>query len=86
MPPRYMSTKEAAEQLIETADKSDGADACYGPDTKCFGLARIATDTQLVVSGTLQQFASEIDMGPPLHSLVLCGELHEIEETMYKHF
>ena len=25
-------------------------------------------------------------MGPPLHSLALCGELHEIEAEMYNHF
>jgi len=25
-------------------------------------------------------------MGEPLHSLVICGHMHEIEETMYKHF
>jgi len=25
-------------------------------------------------------------MGEPLHSFVICGELHEIEEQMYKHF
>ena len=25
-------------------------------------------------------------MGPPLHSLALCGSLHEIEEQMYEHF
>ena len=39
-----------------------------------------------MVSGTLEDFATVIDMGPPLHSLALCGELHEIEESMYEHF
>ena len=24
----------------------------------------------------------QVDMGPPLHSLVVCGQLHEIEEKM----
>ena len=47
---------------------------------------RIATETQLVISGSLRAFAEEIEMGPPLHSLVLCGELHDIEEKMYDHF
>ena len=80
MPPRYMSTKVAAQQLIEAAETEDAAGACYNAETKCFGLARIATDTQFVVSGTLNDFATVIEMGPPLHSLALCGELHEIEE------
>ena len=49
------------------------------------GLARIGTDTQLMVSGPLKVFATdEIDMGEPLHSFVLCGEMHEIEEQMYE--
>jgi diphthine methyl ester synthase len=59
---------------------------CYDENTKCVGLARIGTQTQLIVSGTLQQFATEIDMGAPLHSLCLCGTMHEIEQEMYEHF
>ena len=38
------------------------------------------------MSGTLQDFAENIEMGPPLHTLALCGTLHEIEEQMYEHF
>ena len=47
MPPRYMSTKVAAQQLIEACEdaKTKGETPCYTPETKCFGLARIATDT-----------------------------------------
>lgn len=84
LPPRYMSTKQAAEQLIETAANQENP--AFGPETKCMGLARIGTATQLIVSGPLKAFAEEIEMGEPLHSLVLCGEMHEIEEVMYKHF
>jgi diphthine methyl ester synthase len=53
MPPRYMSTMVAAQQLLEAAEKED-AKPCYDENTKCFGLARIATQTQLIVSGTLK--------------------------------
>jgi diphthamide biosynthesis methyltransferase len=38
------------------------------------------------VAGPLIAFATEIEMGEPLHSLAICGEMHEIEEAMYKHF
>ena len=72
--------------MIEAAEKQDGEQSCYNGETKCFGLARIATQTQLVISGSLKEFAEVIEMGPPLHSLVLCGELHDIEQTMYEHF
>lgn len=84
LPPRYMSTRVAAEQLIETAQKQENP--VFGPNTKCMGLARIGTETQLIVSGPLSAFATEIEMGEPLHSLIICGEMHDIEETMYKHF
>ena len=50
------------------------------------GLARIATETQFIISGPLSAFANEIEMGEPLHSFVICGEMHEIEEEMYNHF
>ena len=77
MPPRYMSTQVAAEQLIETASKQENP--VFGPESKCIGLARIGTATQLIVSGPLKAFL-DIDMGEPLHSLVICGSMHEIEE------
>ncbi len=86
MPPRYMETKRAAEQLLESAQTEDPEAPCFTAETKCFGLARIATKTQFIVSGTLQDFAQNIEMGPPMHSLAICGELHEIEEQMYNHF
>ena len=44
MPPRYMKTDCAAEQLIESAKESD-KEPCYDEDTPCFGLARIGTAT-----------------------------------------
>jgi diphthine methyl ester synthase len=79
MPPRYMTTMVAAQQLLEAAAKED-SNPCYNEETK------VATATQLIVAGTLKQFATEIEMGEPLHSLCLCGDLHEVEFEMYKHF
>ena len=84
LPPRYMSCKQAAEQLLEISESKENP--CFTKDTKCMGLARIGTATQLIVSGPLQAFAEEIEMGEPLHSLVICGEMHDIEQTMYEHF
>lgn len=53
MPPRYMKTDCAAQQLLEAAEESEkpqeeGQEAgqpCYDANTPCIGLARIATDT-----------------------------------------
>lgn len=38
--------------------------------------------TQCVRSGTLAELV-EIDFGGPLHSLVLAGEMHELERVLF---
>jgi len=93
MPPRFMTTDCAAQQLLEAAVESEkpkeegqaAGVASYDENTPCFGLARIGTPTQSVISGTLQSFAAR-DMGEPMHSFIICGEMHEIEEEMFKQF
>ncbi|CAI7925469.1 unnamed protein product [Closterium sp. NIES-53] len=49
------------------------------PDSLCVGVARLGADSQCIVFGSMQQL-SDVDFGPPLHSLVLCGALHELEK------
>lgn len=84
MPPRYMKTDCCAEQLLESATKSD-EEPCYDENTQCIGLARIGTSTQRISSGTMKQFLDR-DLGEPMHSFVICGTLHDIEEQMYNFF
>lgn len=43
MPPRFMKTHEAVDQLLETVREMKGDS--YNEDTPCFGLARIGTST-----------------------------------------
>jgi len=84
LPPRYMSVAVAAQQLLET--ESVKAQKAYDKNTKCIALARIGAETQKIVSGTLEEM-SKIDMGDPLHSLVLCSDsLHPIEQEMYEFY
>lgn len=83
MEPRFMDTKTAVEQLLEAA-KENGYES-YNENTKCFGLARIGADTQKIVSAELGEFLN-IDMGPPLHSFIICGDIHPIEEEMYNYY
>lgn len=41
---------------------------------------------QKIVSGPMESFLSA-EMGPPLHSFVICADkLHHIEEQMYKYY
>eukprot|EP00004_Rigifila_ramosa_P025366 TRINITY_DN7579_c0_g1_i1.p1 TRINITY_DN7579_c0_g1~~TRINITY_DN7579_c0_g1_i1.p1 ORF type:complete len:270 (-),score=68.78 TRINITY_DN7579_c0_g1_i1:2-811(-) len=82
-PPRFMTVTQAIEQLLEVEERKQ--EHAYGPDTMAVGLARIGTDTQLIVSGTLSQL-KDVDFGPPLHSLVIAGELHPMELEMLNTF
>ena len=37
-----------------------------------------------IVAGTMKELL-EVDFGPPLHSLIISGELHPIEQQMLQH-
>lgn len=83
-PPHFMRVHEAVDQILEAEDnlKTGG----IKKDMKCFGVARMGFDDQLIVSGTLEDFL-KIDMGEPLHSFVICApELHYMEQEMYEFF
>lgn len=76
-PPRFMSVRQALEQLREIEkDRNEGiaADAA-----KVVGVARLGREDQAIVFGLCAEVA-EADLGAPLHSLVICApELHELE-------
>ncbi|KAF2455307.1 diphthine synthase [Lineolata rhizophorae] len=93
--PRYMSASVAARQMIEVEegvgpDDDMGRDAVEGrSEGVCtrgklaVAVARLGSEGQKVVAGTLEQIASdevERELGKPLHSLVLVGRrMHEVE-------
>ncbi|KAK9816927.1 hypothetical protein WJX72_007140 [[Myrmecia] bisecta] len=82
-PPRYMTVNTAIEQLFEVEEKrKEGA---YGEDTLCVGVARIGSDDQKIVAGTMKELL-EVDFGPPLHSLIVAGNTHVIEEEILSQF
>jgi diphthine synthase len=84
LPPRYMSVTTAAEQLLE-AEASQSKLAYDGSKTLCVGLARMGQPTQKMVAGTLEEL-TKVDMGGPLHSLIICGDLHDLELEVLKEF
>ena len=78
-PPRYMTVNTAIEQLLEIEEsRGEGA---YGPDTLCVGVARLGADSQTIVAGTMEELR-HINFGPPLHSLIIAGNTHVIEEEI----
>jgi len=83
MPPHFMKTDCAANQLLEAVMKSEGES--YNENTPCIGLARVGTDTQKIISGTMKSFLDQ-DLGEPMHSFIICGDMHEMEKEMYDFF
>jgi diphthine synthase len=84
LPPRFMTIATAAEQLIEA--EATLQKQCYSVEkTLCVGLARMGQETQCIIAGTLEELRLQ-DFGGPLHSLVICGELHDLELEVLKQY
>ena len=84
LPPRYMSIANAVQQLlyVEENIRKGGA---YNRSTMCVGLARVGREDQLVIAGAMGELAT-VDFGGPLHSLIIVGEMHELEKEMLMEF
>mmetsp|Transcript_15076 Transcript_15076/g.19702 ORF Transcript_15076/g.19702 Transcript_15076/m.19702 type:complete len:281 (-) Transcript_15076:119-961(-) len=83
LPPRYMSVNTCIDQLLE-AEETIGENA-YSKDTLCVGLARLGQPDQCIIAGTMQELR-EKDFGEPLHSFIVCGETHDLEVEVLKHY
>ena len=55
------------------------------PETYAVGVARVGQKDQIIAYGTMSQLLT-FDFGKPLHSLILCGSLHGIEQEMLNYF
>ncbi|XP_036907210.1 diphthine methyl ester synthase isoform X3 [Sturnira hondurensis] len=88
-PPRYMTVNQAARQLLEVVEnqRARGEEpVAVTEDTLCVGLARVGAEDQRIAAGTLQQMCT-VDLGGPLHSLVVTGgSLHPLETEMLSLF
>ncbi|XP_030062965.1 diphthine methyl ester synthase isoform X2 [Microcaecilia unicolor] len=86
-PPRYMSVNQAAEQLLEIIQnrRNQDKELAITENTICVGLARVGAINQKIAAGTLQQMVN-VEMGGPLHSMIITGSLHPLEIDMLKLF
>ncbi len=83
-PPRFMTVAQCASQILET-EKSRGEGIC-GPQSLAIGVARVGAGDQRMATGTLEQLSS-IELGSPLHSLVLLGRrTHDLERDFVREF
>lgn len=69
------------ETNIEQSHREDGHNIALNESSLCIGLARVGSDKQEVFQTTLSEAAS-LDLGPPLHSLVIPAKMHPLEEEM----
>ena len=83
LPPRFMTVRQAVGQVLEIAATRPGSGV--GATSRAIGVARVGTESQVCVHGTLGELRS-VDFGPPLHSLVLLGAMTEVEEQMLGSF
>ncbi|TGZ84944.1 Diphthine synthase [Ascodesmis nigricans] len=88
-PPRFMTVAECASQMVEVAErrkKEEGEETCYDGDSLAVGVARLGSKEQKIVAGRLSELV-DVDMGKPLHSLVLMGKrVHELEIDFVREF
>ncbi|KAE8742823.1 hypothetical protein FOCC_FOCC011561 [Frankliniella occidentalis] len=96
MPPRFMSVSEASQQLLKiiqnerldcvtSSEKEQNFSLAYSENTLCVGLARVGSPSQQIVAATLKEM-SETDLGAPLHSLIICGDIQPLEEEYLQQF
>jgi diphthine synthase len=87
-PPRFMTVRQALEQLTEIEENRK--ESVVTPTTLVVGVARVGKEDQSIKFGAVEQFLSSTDencdLGGPLHSLVICGDLHEMEKEFLDQF
>lgn len=77
-PPRFMTISQAASQILEASASKGG----LTESSQVFGVIRLGCTDQKIIVKTLGAFRDSPDLGPPLHSLVIPGEVDEIEQKM----
>lgn len=55
----------------------------FTKDTKCIGVARLGSEKPKIIYSTAEELL-KADFGEPLHSLIVPGELHFVEEEALK--
>ena len=82
--PRYMTAAQCAQQMLEIEEER--GEGVYGEASMAVGVARVGAKDQKMVSGTLKELCG-VDLGPPLHSLVLLGgRRHDLERDFIRPF
>lgn len=84
LPPRFMTADEACRQLLEAEEAHK--EGIISPDSLIVAALRLGSSSQSIVIDTVLGMSTRSDLGGPLHSLILPGELHPIESEMLDYF
>ncbi|GFO10836.1 diphthine methyl ester synthase-like [Plakobranchus ocellatus] len=87
-PPRFLSASQACQQLLDIVNRRDDDKKTHSdltPTTVCVAVARVGASDQKIAVATLEEMCT-VDMGNPLHSLVIPGHMHPLEVQMLKLF
>ena len=86
-PARYMMVEQASRQLVQIIKDREvrGRPIPLDCGHKVIALARIGTKNQILKTSTLEQMM-ETDIGGPLHSLIIVGETHPLEDEYINMF
>ncbi|KAI1926091.1 diphthine synthase [Ophidiomyces ophidiicola] len=83
-PPRYMTVAQCASQMLEVEEERQ--EGVYSPDSLAVGAARVGAENQKLAAGTLREL-TELDMGEPLHCLILLGKrTHDLERDFIRDY
>jgi len=78
---RFMTVAQAINVLLKIESKRK--EKVFIENTMCIGIARIGSDDYKIKYAKASDLLKE-DFGAPLHSLIIPGKLHFIEEDMLK--
>lgn len=78
-PPRFMTVNEGLKELLKIENEKN--EKILSEETCVVGVARIGQKDCLIKAGKIKDLLN-FDFGNPLHSIIIPGKLHEIEEEM----
>jgi len=100
-PPSYLTASNAIQQILEVSKRRRTKSPCINGDHKgdehltekdvidentiCVALARVGWDSQKIIAGKMST-VRDTDIGDPIHSLIIPGNMHFLELDMLKLF
>ncbi|HLP79671.1 MAG TPA: diphthine synthase [Acidobacteriota bacterium] len=79
LPARFMTVNQGLQQLLDI--ESQRNEKIISPQTMAIGVARLGSETPTIIFGAIQDLLSK-DFGAPMHSIIIPGNLHFLEEEV----